>query len=156
MAVMHLKHMKKCIPVFLFLFFVISTVVFTAKGQTPASVKSDKVDSTGEEVDIYCFFPEFIEPDFPGGMGAWLSFIRRNLKYPAAAVKANIQGTVVVQFVVELDGSVTDIKAVSGPEELKQAAMNVIKKSPKWNPAVQNGRRVKGYKKQPIVFRMEK
>ncbi|AEW01150.1 hypothetical protein A4D02_32490 [Niastella koreensis] len=153
---MHLKHMKKCIPAFLFLFFVISSVAFTAKGQSHGPVKNDKVDSTGEEVDIYCFFPEFIEPDFPGGMGAWISFIRRNLKYPAAAVKANIQGTVVVQFVVDLDGNVTNIKTVSGPGELKQAAMNVIKKSPKWNPAVQNGHRVKGYKTQPIVFRIEK
>jgi protein TonB len=156
MAGWHLRYMKRCIPLFWVLFFVISSASFTAKGQSTAPIKTNTVDSSSEDVDIFCFFPEVTDPDFPGGMGAWLAFIQKNLRYPRAALKANIQGTVVVQFTVNPNGKVTDIRAVSGPEELKQAAVDVINKSSKWNPAVQRGRNVKGYKKQPIIFRIEK
>ncbi|MFL5748594.1 MAG: energy transducer TonB, partial [Niastella sp.] len=49
----------------------------------------------------------------------------------------------------------SDVEAISGPNELRAEAVRVIKKSGKWTPAVQNGRQVKSYKKQPIVFRLE-
>jgi protein TonB len=154
MVVVHLNHMKKCILAFLLL--VISSASFTAKGQSPAPIKTAKVDSAGEEEIIACFFPEYIGPEFPGGTKAWLSFIRKNLKYPRAARKAKIQGTVIVAFTVNLDGKVNEIEAVSGPDELKQAAMDVIKKSPNWKPAIEKGHNVKRYEIQPIVFRIEK
>ena len=147
--------MKKFIPAFLLLFFVLPSTSFTAKGQSPASIKTANVDTSVEDETIVCFYPEIIEAEFPGGIGAWESFLRRNLKYPPAAIKANIQGTVVVQFTIYPDGKVTEIKAVSGPDKLKQAAIDVMKKSPKWNPAVQRGRNVKSYKKQPIIFRFK-
>jgi len=147
--------MKKCIPALLFLFFMFSFSVFTASGQSPASIKTVNIDSADE--DIICVFPfSEIESEFPGGTEAWQSFIRKNLKYPRAAWKAKIQGTVVVTYAVNPDGKVSDIEAVSGPEELRQAAMDVIKKSPNWKPAVQRGHNVKSFKKQPIVFRIEK
>lgn len=144
----------KCIPAFLLLFLFTSLILDTAKGQTPAPVKTDNVEIAEEEQDIYCFFPEIIDAKFPGGTQAWQSFIRKNLYYPRAAWSTNIQGTVVVAFVVEPDGRVAEIKAVSGPMVLRQAAMDVIKKSPKWIAAVQSGRKVKSYKKQPIIFRL--
>jgi protein TonB len=139
----------KCVPVSLLLFFVTSSTSFTAKGQSPASIKAANVDTSGEEVGIGCGFSEIIEPEFPGGMGAWQSFLRRNLKYPPAAGKAKMQGTVVVAFIVNPDGKVTEIEAVSGPDQLKQAAVDVIKKSPKWTPAVQRGHHVKAIKNSP-------
>ena len=60
-----------------------------------------------------------------------------------------IQGAVVVQFIVDKGGMVSDVEAISGPQELRDEAVRVIKKSGKWTPAVQNGRQVKSYKKQP-------
>jgi protein TonB len=60
----------------------------------------------------------------------------------------------VVQFIVDKEGMVSDVQAISGPEELRKEAERVIKKSGKWTPAVQNGRQVKSYKKQPIVFQL--
>ena len=66
-----------------------------------------------------------------------------------------IQGTVVVQFIVDKEGNVSDVEAISGPNELREEAVRVIKKSGKWTPAIQNGRQVKSYKKQPIKFRLE-
>jgi protein TonB len=61
---------------------------------------------------------------------------------------------VVVQFVVDLDGNVSEAKAISGPETggLREEAERVIRKSGKWVPAVQNGRRVKSYRRQPVIF----
>jgi periplasmic protein TonB len=95
-----------------------------------------------------------IESDYPGGLSAWQRFLNRNLRYPQEAIDNEIQGAVVVQFIVDKEGNVSDVEAVSGPPELRTEAVRVIKKSGKWTPAVQNGRKVKSYKKQPIGFRL--
>ena len=94
------------------------------------------------------------ESEFPGGRQGWINFLTENLVYPTKAQKRGIQGTVVVQFIVNKDGSLTDIEAISGPEELRSAAVKAMKKSPKWIPAEQSGKKVKSYKKQPIAFRL--
>lgn len=96
-----------------------------------------------------------IESSYPGGPGAWARYLNKTLRYPQEAQDNEIQGAVVVQFIVDKAGTVTDVEAVSGPNELREEAVRVIKKSGKWTPAVQNGRQVKSYKKQPIVFRLE-
>lgn len=96
-----------------------------------------------------------IESDYPGGASAWQRYLNKNLRYPQEAIDAEIQGTVVVQFIVDKQGVVSDVEAISGPNELRDEAVRVIKKSGSWTPAVQNGRQVKSYKKQPIVFRLE-
>lgn len=96
-----------------------------------------------------------IESDYPGGASAWMRYLNKSLRYPQEAIDNEIQGTVVVQFIVDKAGNVSDVEAISGPNELRDEAVRVIKKSGQWTPAVQNGRQVKSYKKQPIVFRLE-
>src|SRR5215831_11320208 len=96
-----------------------------------------------------------IESDYPGGASAWQRYLNKSLRYPQEAIDNEIQGTVVVQFIVDKQGNVSDVEAISGPNELRDEAVRVIKKSGKWTPAVQNGRQVKSYKKQPIVFKLE-
>ena len=98
-----------------------------------------------------------IESSYPGGMAAWARFLNKNLanNYPQEAMDNDIQGTVVIQFIVDKDGIVSDVEAISGPAELREAAVKVIKKSGTWNAAIQNGRKVKSYKKQPIVFKLQ-
>ena len=96
-----------------------------------------------------------IESDYPGGQGAWVRYLNKTLVYPQDAQDNEIQGTVVIQFIVDKEGNVSDVEAISGPNELRGEAVRVIKKSGKWTPAVQNGRQVKSYKKQPITFRLE-
>jgi len=96
-----------------------------------------------------------IESEYPGGAAAWYRYLSKNLVYPDEAVSAEIQGQVVVRFIVDKEGNVSDVEAVSGPEELRDAAVRVIKKSGNWNPAIQNGRKVKSYKSQPINFKLE-
>jgi protein TonB len=97
------------------------------------------------------------EPEYPGGLAAWQRFLNKNLKFPTDSIGNGISGTVVVQFVVDEDGNVTDVKAVSGSEPLSTEAVRVIKKSSKWTPGrkVGSGRYVKSFKRQPFVFRGE-
>ena len=95
------------------------------------------------------------ESQFPGGQRGWISFLQENLEYPAKEKRKNIQGTVVVQFIVNVDGTVSDIQAISGPEELRQAAVNTLKKSPNWIPGSIDGKKVKTYKKQPVSFSLQ-
>jgi protein TonB len=95
-----------------------------------------------------------IESEYPGGMPAWQRFLNRNLRYPQDAIDQGVEGFVTVQFIVDKEGNVSNVEAVSGPTELRAEAIRVIKKSGKWTPAIQNGNPVKSYKKQPIGFRL--
>lgn len=114
--------------------------------EAPKKVEEDW-DKTFTKVEI--------ESEYPGGPAAWQRYLNKTLRYPQDAIDNEIQGTVVIQFIVDKEGNVSDVEAISGPEELRGEAVRVIKKSGKWTPAVQNGRQVKSYKKQPIVFRLE-
>lgn len=98
-----------------------------------------------------------IESSYPGGMPAWMRFLYKNLRVPDEAINNEISGTVVVQFIVDKEGNVSDVQAISGPTEggLREEAVRVIKKSGKWVPAIQNGHQVKSYKRQPIGFKVE-
>jgi protein TonB len=95
-----------------------------------------------------------IESSYPGGIEAWKRFLIKNLSnsYPQEAADQGIQGKVVVMFIVDKDGNVSDVHAIAGPKELHDLAMKVIKKSGKWQPAQQNGKIVNSYKRQPIIF----
>jgi len=119
------------------------------KGVVEAPKDNEDYDKTFTKVEI--------ESEFPGGAAAWLRYLNKNLRYPDDAVNNEIQGTVVVQFIVDKEGNVSDVQAISGPDNggLREEAIRVIKKSGRWTPAVQNGRQVKSYKKQPIVFKLE-
>lgn len=118
------------------------------KGVVEAPKKDEEdYDKTFTKVEI--------ESEFPGGTSAWMRYLNKSLRYPQDAIDNEIQGTIVVQFIVDKEGNVSDVEAVSGAPELRDEAVRVIKKSGKWTPAVQNGRQVKSYKKQPIVFRLE-
>lgn len=101
------------------------------------------------------FEKEEVDSQFPGGTEAFHEFLQRNLRYPQEAVDKEVSGTVVVQFVVDQAGVLKDVEALSGPIELQAEAVRVIRKSAYWLPARQNGRFVKSYKKQPIVFKLD-
>jgi periplasmic protein TonB len=119
----------------------------------PVEIKTDTVAENGNTNEFGCMVP--ISAEFPGGTKAWLQFLKRNIVYPAIAIDKNIQGTVIVQFIVCTDGTVCNIEAISGPNELKESAVLVFKKSPNWIPTHINRRNIKDYKRQPIVFRLQ-
>jgi len=99
-----------------------------------------------------------IEAAFQGGESAWRKYLERNLNPSAPVDNGAPEGTytVYVQFVVSKDGSISDVRALTkhgyGMEE---EAVRVIKKGPKWTPAIQNGRQVNAYRKQPITFQVQ-
>ena len=95
-------------------------------------------------------------PEFPGGQAALLKWIGDNIKYPAIAEENGIQGRVVCTFVVERDGSVTDVQvARSIDPSLDKEAIRVLKKMPKWIPGKQNGSAVRVKYTVPVTFRLQ-
>lgn len=135
--------MKHFIPAILLLFILNSC----------RKIYSDKQERPLDKEEFICRLP--IEAEFPGGVDAWRQFLQQNLSYPETAIEREIEGTVLVQFEVCTDGTVCNIQAIYGPDELKQNAIEVFKKSPKWIPARDYGYNVKSYKKQSIIFRFE-
>lgn len=96
-----------------------------------------------------------IESEFPGGNGSWIQYLSNNLKYPKPSYDSNSQGVVHVIFIVDTDGRVTDVDIDKSAEYyIDQEALRLIRSSPKWKPAVQDGKKVKSYKKQPIDFHL--
>jgi outer membrane biosynthesis protein TonB len=96
-----------------------------------------------------------IEAEYPGGAAAWQRFLNRNLRYPQELIDNEDYSSAVVQFIVDKEGNVSNVEAVSGPEALCIEMIRVIKKSGRWTPAVQGGRQVRSLKKQPISIHLE-
>ncbi len=95
---------------------------------------------TGEQI----FESVEINPEPPGGMAAFRKWIADNYQYPQGAIDAGVKGTVQVSFVVEKDGSLTDVKVLRDLSYgTGQAAQNMLKKARKWSPGIQNGRPVR-------------
>lgn len=94
-------------------------------------------------------------PAFPGGMAALNSYLKDNLRYPPVAMENGVQGRVIVSFVVEKDGSVTDVNvARSADPSLDKEAVRVVKAMPKWIPGKQNGQAVRVKYNVPVTFRL--
>lgn len=100
---------------------------------------------------------EFVEqmPSFPGGDAALMEYLSKNINYPAVAQENGIQGRVVVSFVVERDGSITDVKvARSVDPSLDREASRVVRSMPRWIPGKQNGSSVRVKYTVPVLFRL--
>jgi len=111
--------------------------------------------TTTNSTDTATFVKVEVESEFPGGKPGWQKFLEQNLTYPRKAERKKIEGTVILKFIVCTDGTVCDIQAISGPEELRKSAIEAMKKTPNWKPAIQNNRPVKSYKTQPIIYRLQ-
>lgn len=96
-----------------------------------------------------------METEFPGEDQAWHSYLKSTLSYPESALKAGVEGAVLVSFVVNKNGVPEDVKSLVGHPALRQEAERVIRQSPRWQPATQNGRPVNTYRKQPMAFKPE-
>ena len=117
--------------------------------EAPKAKETEDYEKTFMKVEI--------ESEYPGGRPAWERYLNKNFRYPEDAINNEIQGVVMVQFIVDKEGNVSDVQALSGPAQggLQEEAVRVIRKSGTWNPAIQNGRKVKSYKKQPVIFKLE-
>ncbi len=109
-----------------------------------------------EEVDEQVIFTVVEDqPEFPGGEEARQRFLEQNLRYPQMAREAGIQGTVFVTFVVEIDGSVTDVRILRGiGGGCDEEALRVVRMMPRWEPGRQRGQPVRVQFNMPIRFRL--
>jgi periplasmic protein TonB len=130
------------------LFFFITSY---SNGQATPSADTSKL--SGSVTDSIYVRPE---KEATLKKGNWADFLQNHMTYPHEAMKKEIQGTIVVQFVVETDGSVSNIMALFGPEALRDNAVHLIMKSPKWIPAMNEGKTVRSYIKQPIIYRLSR
>ena len=124
-----------------------SDIVTTAPPPPPAPKPevSNKVFDVVEEM-----------PHFPGGPAALQAFLSSNTKYPVVAQENGVQGRVIVSFVVERDGSITDVKVVRSVDpSLDREATRVVKSMPRWSPGKQNGSAVRVKYTVPVVFRLQ-
>ena len=97
-----------------------------------------------------------VMPEFPGGMGECLKFLGKNIKYPTIAQENGVQGRVIVQFVVNKDGSIVDPVVVRSVDPyLDKEALRVIKTMPKWKPGQQRGKAVRVKYTVPVTFKLQ-
>lgn len=96
-----------------------------------------------------------VMPQFPGGQIAMLKYIMENMKYPEQAMKEGIQGRVAVRFIVEKDGSISDVKPILSVHPLlNKEAVRVVESMPKWTPGKQNGKPVRVRFNLPVMFKL--
>lgn len=134
---------------------------YVAKGQevmNDHAVKSDllvqtEVDNT--EDSIYIKVEKM--PEFVGGYNVLRYYLATNLKYPCEALMNKIEGRVVMQFIVEKDGSITNVRVARKlSPELDKEALRILKKMPNWNPGMKDGEPVRVKYTMPILFRLPK
>ena len=127
------------------------------KGDAKADIQIDEPAGTAAKVteaDPNQIFTSVEQmPAFPGGLDAFYKYLGKSIKYPAVAKENGTQGKVVVQFVCEKDGSLTDFKVLrSLGDGCDEEAIRVLKASPRWTPGVQNGAKARVYYTVPISF----
>lgn len=120
---------------------------------TPPAPSQRGREEVVEDNTIFEFLEEM--PEFPGGAGEMMKWLGKNIKYPAIAQENNIQGRVMVSFVVERDGSVSDVKVIRGVDpSLDKEAIRVVKAMPKWKPGMQTGKPVRARFNLPVTFKL--
>ena len=126
-------------------------------GKDIADLKTITVQAPPEEVEEEKVF-DVVEqmPDFPGGMSALMTYLSKHIKYPVVAEENGIQGRVIVTFVVEKDGSITDVQVIKSVDpSLDKEAKRVVSTMPKWIPGKQNGSAVRVKYTLPVTFRLQ-
>ena len=121
----------------------------------PVSPEAKEVpaDSTAKE-EVFMVAEQM--PEFPGGMKEMLKFLQENVKYPENAMKNNVQGRVIVQFVIEKDGTPTEFKVLRSVDpDLDAEALRVMKAMPKWKPGMQKGQVVRVKFTVPVSFKLQ-
>ena len=108
-------------------------------------------EDLAEETEIFTIVED--NPGYPGGEEARLKYLSENIQYPVIARESGIQGTIYLNFVVEKDGSITDVKVIRGiGGGCDEEAIRVAKGMPKWSPGKQRGKAVRVSFMMPIKF----
>lgn len=130
----------------LFLIIILAVISFTTAGaQNKAEANSGKVYETSE-----------VMPEYPGGVPKLMEFLSANVRYPVEAQRSKIEGRSVIGFVVEGDGSISNVSVTKGSYPLlDDEAIRVVKEMPKWKPGMIKGKPVRVKFNLPIYFRLK-
>ncbi len=139
----------KRFTLFVFLLFSMSAAIRAQvnTGDDSVTMPDFRQDTLLQQADV--------PASFPGGSSAWAHFLIRHLTYPADAMRFSIQGKVIVGFLVEPDGRLKKIHAVSGPRDLHGASERLLKESPRWIAGTLNGVAIRTYRTQQIIFEIK-
>ena len=134
-----------------------STIQASDDTQAAVEIKYTPVEVEEEEVEEQQIFQVVEEmPEFPGGMGECMKFLSKNINYPSISQENGVQGRVIVQFVVNTDGSIVEPVVMRGVDPyLDKEALRVIKMMPKWSPGKQRGKPVRVKYTVPVMFRLQ-
>jgi protein TonB len=122
--------------------------------QEQVIVKEPEPEAKPVEEEIFQAVEQ--QAEFPGGQAALMKWLSQNIRYPEAAQQNDIQGRVIVKFVVEKDGSIGQATILKGVDkDLDREALRVVKKMPKWQPGKNNGVAVRSYFNLPVTFKLQ-
>ena len=122
-----------------------------SENETATPVAIEVPDTLGKTYDAVEVMPEF-----PGGSAELLKYLSTHIKYPTMSQEMGSQGRVIVQFVVDKDGTISNPEVVRGVDPyLDKEAIRVISSMPKWTPGVQNGKKVRVKYTVPVSFRLQ-
>ena len=133
------------------------TTIVSAEDQAEFVEITDDVPIVVEEPEKEEEIFQVVEqqPEFPGGMQALMEYLRKNMRYPTICQEQGIQGRVIVQFVVNSDGSIVDPQVVKPVNPyLDKEALRVVSTMPKWTPGEQRGKKVRVRFTLPVTFRL--
>lgn len=128
--------------------------VILAPGATAPTIKERAVEVEAKPDTPFVVVEQ--QPEFPGGVDALRTFLNKNLAYPRQAASAGVAGRVYISFVVNTDGSLTDVQVLKGIGfGCDEEATRVVQKMPRWRPGKQSGRAVRVKYNLPISFTLE-
>ena len=134
-----------------------TTIQASDETDKAVEVKYVPVEVEEEEVEEQQIFQVVEEmPEFPGGMAECMKWLSKNMKYPTISQENGVQGRVIVQFVVNRDGSIVDAVVARGVDPyLDKEALRVVGLMPKWKPGKQRGKEVRVKYTLPVMFRLQ-
>lgn len=122
--------------------------------QEQVVVKEPEPEVKHKEEEIFVAVEQ--QAEFPGGQAALMKWLSQNVRYPETAQQNDVQGRVIVKFVVEKDGSIGTATILKGVDkDLDREALRVVKKMPRWQPGKNNGVAVRSYFNLPVVFKLQ-
>lgn len=126
------------------------------KGNVRITLKNNDSSKSNAPANREVFVSVEHIPEYPGGMGEMMKFLANNIRYPEEAMLKNIQGRVIIKFIVTKDGDVVEPSIVKGVDpSLDQEAMRVVNAMPKWKPGMNNGKPVDCFFTLPVAFKLQ-
>jgi len=154
--VLSLFKLKTINRFFILILFFLTLIGFAQEGVVSESVSCPAVPAKEKGAEVYTVVEEM--PQFPGGAGEMMKFIQKNFHYPEIEKEAGITGKCFVKFIVEPDGSISNIevlKGVAGRPNYDKEAVRVFESMPKWIAGKQNGKPVRVYFNVPVSIHFQ-